>query len=143
MKKLVTIICATIFFGCSTQRATKETSFDSINRILSIEEYEYCYYIKGTNQETQNLVNIISYKKTYFDKYNLQTPFSSSQAGLKTIIKDNNYTFNLTEMRFNVSDMEQLGASVIIENDTIWKGKPTLENRFYKSKNSIGLTISQ
>ena len=130
-------------FSCSTQQVSKELSLNSVNKILSIEEYDYAYYIKAFNQDTKKQLNIISYKQVYFDKYKIQKPINNSQDGLKTISKNNSYNFNLTEMRFNVSNMEQLGAYVIIENDTIWKGKPTVENRFYESKNSLGLIIRQ
>lgn len=144
MNKLLVFIPIFLFFGCSTRQISKANSSNSLNEILSIEEHTYAYYIKAMNQNTQQQINIISYKDIYFDKYQEKRPFLPSETtGVKNIIKGSNNLFKLTEMRFNVNSMEQLGAYIIIENDTIWQGKSTVRNRFYKSENSVGLKISE
>ena len=85
--------------------------------ILEIEEYQYAFRFKALNKENDTIL-IISLKESYYDKYGYKKLILNNLQEIKLTEK---YDFHLTQKKPTVSTMEQLGAFIIIEKDTLWK----------------------
>lgn len=120
--------------GCIS---TKENiHYSTLNcRVIHIQEYQQAFGFKVLDNKKDTLL-VISFKNSYYDKNNYKKPKLKL---LKEIKIDQSYDFILSTKKPTVSTMEQLGAFIIIENDTICRGKSykTLLSTFI-SHNTIG-----
>lgn len=133
MKNLICIIFI-IFMGCvSTKNKISYNTFHY--KVVGIQEYQYAFAFKVLNDRKDTLL-VISLKDNYYDKYNHKKP-KLKLVGKITI--DKSYDFILSEKKPTVSTMEQLGAFIIIENDTVCKAKSYKElPLIFISHNTIG-----
>lgn len=115
MKKIGYLILF-VFAGCSSAIRTK-IDFNVLNcRIIGIKEYQNTFRFKALNKEKDTIL-IISLKESYYNKNNYKKPVLEN---LQEIQLDKEYSFYVTQKKPLVSTMEQLGAFMVIENDTLW-----------------------
>ncbi|MCF6298149.1 MAG: hypothetical protein L3J08_09250, partial [Flavobacteriaceae bacterium] len=108
-------------------------------KVTNIEEYEYAYRLKVLKDQSKDTIIIVSFKEKFYSKHNLKKPDSS---GHKKIEINNNYNFKLLLIKPQVSNMEQLGAFIIVEKDTLWKERSyKTMPKSYTAQNTIGLII--
>lgn len=137
MKRLV--LYTLILVGCSSITKTKmEYSVFSCH-IIDIIEYQYAF--RFTALKGKDTISIISLKENYYNKYSYKKNILNH---LEEIKINERYDFYLTQKKPIVSTMEQLGAVIIIENDTIWKSRTYKEFPLtYISHNTIGKFYSK
>ncbi len=127
-------------FGCLRKKENfqyitcKIENFQYITcKITRINENKNFFTFVGLNKITKDSIFIFSKKKTDTDKN-----FDNS----KQIYLDSQYVFKLNKIKIRVGHMEQLGAFMKIDNDTIWKGINAKQAPiYYYSLNTIGLNV--
>ncbi len=132
MKKL--IFFTFILASCSS--ITKKNTDYSILKcnIIEIDEYQYAFRFMALKEK--DTILIVSPKENYYDKYGYKKP---NLKHLKEIKVNKKYVFHLVEKKSTVSTMEQMGAFIVIENDTLWKSKNYKEVPIsFISYNTIG-----
>lgn len=108
-------------------------------RIIEIKEYQYAFRFKALKEN--DTILIISLKENYYTEYGYKKPILND---LEEIKINEKYDFYLTQKKPTVSTMEQLGAFIIIENDTLWKSKTYKEVPLsFISHNTIGKFYSK
>lgn len=128
MKKLI-VYLALIFVSCSTTKHVKKNCQSLNCYVIDIEEYQHFILLKTLRE--RDTIRIISFKKSY----NKKIIFNK----LEEIKLDKYYNFCLTQKKANVSTMEQLGAFIVVENDTIWTASTYKDiPLFFISHNTIG-----
>ena len=134
MKNLF-IIITIILFSCSSTNKP-QINYKYLNCIIvEIKEYQNTFRFKALNNN--DTILIVSLKDNY---YNKKIHIDS----LEEIRLDKNYNFYLTQIKPIVLNMEELGAFVKIEGDTLWKSS-TYKNipLTYLSHNTIGKFYSK
>lgn len=105
------------FIACSSvEKKQNGASFITCS-IIDIQEYEYVFTFKALNQK-KDTVFVLSLKENYYNKNNYTKP---KMEFLEQIKLNNKYLFNVIPKKPSVSSMEQLGAFIIIEKDTLYK----------------------
>jgi hypothetical protein len=105
------------FIACSSvEKKQNNKSFITCS-IIDIQEYEYAFKFKALNQK-KDTVFVLSLKENYYNKNNYTKPKMESAEEIKI---NNEYVFNVISKKPSVSSMEQLGAFIIIEKDTLYK----------------------
>ncbi len=137
MKRLV--FFTLILVGCSSTSKIK-TKYSVLNcRIIAIKEYQYAFRFMALKEK--DTILIISLKNNYYDKYGYKKPVLNH---LEKIRVNEKYDFYLTQKKQTVSTMEQLGVSIIIENDILWKAQTYKEVPLsFTSHNTIGQYYSK
>lgn len=132
---LICLIC-----GCGVQTKMKQSGNNIQSKVLSVKEYSYVYEIKGLDLNSNDTIFILSYKENYFDKHHSSTPINLEKANKIELNKD--YTFKSVRIKPQVSHMQQLGAYIIVENDTLYKSRDSFTiPPYYASFNSLGMLI--
>ena len=125
-----------IFIGCKSIN-NKTTSNEKELKVINIAEFEYVFELRTIEKETSDTLFVLSSKNNFYNKYNLNKPKSNST---EQLILNNTYRFEVLPIKPQVSTMQQLGAYIIVENDTLWKGANYKEApKFYSSQNTVGL----
>ncbi len=107
-----------ILLSCSSIPKIK-MDYSVLNcRIIEIKEYQYAFRLMALKEN--DTILIISLKENYYTKYGYKKPVLND---LEEIRINENYDFYLTQKMPNVSTMEQLGAFIIIEKDTLWESQ--------------------
>ena len=141
MKKLIYfILLATILSECNSSKYINNNTSKLSLIVQDISEYDYAYKITSINSENADTIVIISYKDKFFDKYDLEKP---KQSEIKSVIRKNKkYKFDLIKIKPQVSTMEQFGAFIIIEKDTVLKSiNAKSMPKIFVSQNTIGKLI--
>jgi hypothetical protein len=136
--KLLYGIVILLLIGCSSSNFTNKKPKLLISKIIDIKEYEYVFGLKGINQKNDTVL-ILSYKDRFREKYNQK---KIKYDKLQKIVKNGSYNFKVLNIKPQVSTMQQLGAFIIVENDTLcmqadYNKIPTI----YVAQNTIGLNI--
>ena len=130
---LVTLI------ACTVSKALIDESVDIRMNVIDIKEYEYVYRIKATEIKSQDTVLVMSFKSSFYIKNSLRKPNELSIAH-NEIFTDQQYDFKVLPVKPQVSKMEQLGAFVVVEKDTLWKERSYLRMpKLYTAQNTLGL----
>lgn len=117
MKKIGYLILF-VFTGCASIIKTK-MDFNVLNcHIIEIKEYGNTFRLKALNKE-KDTVLIISLKEVYYEN-SYKKPVLEN---LQEIQLDKEYNFYVTQKKPLVSTMEQLGAFIVVENDTLWSSR--------------------
>jgi len=143
MKKTSYIIYMVIgiLLGCSSSKDLVEQSKNIRLNVIDIKEYEYVYRIKATESKSQDTVLVMSLKSSFYTKNNLKNPNKLSVIESE-ILKGQQYNFKVLPVKPQVSKMEQLGAFVIVEKDTLWKEKSYKDMpKLYTAQNTLGLNL--
>lgn len=134
MKKLLLFsLLWIILANCNT--AQKNTGFSVFYcQVIDIKEYEHVVIFAGRTNGNDTLIIEslkIDYTKKGFQKKLLY--------GFEKIELNNQYAFYLRPQKVRVSTMEQLGAFIIVESDTLYESSTykTLP-LFFRSYNTIG-----
>ncbi len=128
-----------IMLSCGSSYYSPKEGVKVVCKVVNIEEYEFAYTIDAVTEETDTVL-IISLKEFFFEKYNLKKP--TNLDGAKRIIENESYNFIMSSIKPQVSSMEQLGAFIIIEKDTLLSAKTYKDiPKSYTSQNSIGLNV--
>jgi hypothetical protein len=105
--------------------------------ILGIKEYQYAFRLIALKEN--DTILIVSLKDEYYTKHGYQ---KSRLNNLEEIKVNKKYDFYLVKRKPVVSTMEQMGAFIIVENDTLWKSKTYKEiPASFTSYNTIGNLI--
>jgi hypothetical protein len=128
-----------LFFGCNSTYYLKKEFASKYIKVIDIEEYKYAYLLKGIEYQSKDTIIIVSFKEKFYSKHNLKKPDDS---GYKKVNINNYYSFKLLQIKPQVSNMEQLGAFIIVEKDTLWKGQSyKTMPKSHTAQNTIGLII--
>ena len=103
-------------------------------KVIEIRDSEKYSYFKVTDIKNpiKDTIHIVSFK-------NSLEKITNDKIHLKNI-----YTFRMIRIKPRVSTMEQLGAFIIVDNDTLQKASEISKiSIFYKSLNTNGLEINQ
>ena len=107
-----------IFTSCSTEKLVqKNTTCDCL--ILNLKEYDYVFKIEALNQRKDTIV-ALSYKDNYYTKNNYRQPDLEVLEEIKAF---HHYRFKMVPKKPTVSTMEQLGAFIIVEKDTLLQAR--------------------
>lgn len=99
-------------------------------KIIKSREYKTFYSFKAIKEK--DTIYIISYKD-YYGGHKTQNN------NIREIKINEEYNFYLTPEIIRTSKMEQLGAFIIIDEDTLWKASNYKEiPKFYIANNTIG-----
>lgn len=129
-----------MFFGCNSSKNLQNENTVNL-KVVGIKEYEYAYGLKTIGNDKDTLL-VISFKDEFYNKYSLKKP--DIQGSVQEIKINNLYDFKLSLIKPQVSNMEQLGAFIIIENDTLCKGRNYKEiPKTYSAQNTINLLLSE
>ena len=125
--------------SCSSTNKIKMERTISNYHVVEMKEYHYAFMFKVLDKENDTIL-IISLKENYYDKYGYKKPTFNHFQEIKM---NETYDFYLTRRNPNVSTMEQLGAFIIVENDTLWRS-PTYRDipPTFMSHNTIGKLYS-
>lgn len=127
-----------LFIGCAIKNNPKENSFTQSCNIVEIKEFDYSFRFKAIKKSGDTIL-IISLKDKFYTKYKIITPIGNE---LQKIERNKEYNFKSVQIKPRVSTMEQLGAFIIIEKDTLWKAQSYKDiPPSYKSVNTIGSFI--
>lgn len=140
MKNLILYLGLLLFFvGCSSLRNKGDNIFLQC-LVIDIQEYEYAFKFKALNPKNDTIL-ILSLKENYYNKNN----YKKSKLGTSEEIKPNQkYIFSVVPKKPTVSNMQQLGAFLIIEKDTIYKASNYKEIPLtFVATNSIGKYYSK
>lgn len=121
--------------GCGTiNKSQNKITADNLKcNIVDIEEFERSYRFTGID-DLGNKVIIVSLK-------NHQHTIPMHEV-VDTVSLNKSYNFKVTLIKPRVSTMEQLGAYIIIENDTLCKASTYNDlPPAYTSHNTIGLLL--
>lgn len=106
------------FLGCKTIPQGKVNEY--FLKVVKITDYEFCFSFTALNEVTRDSVHILSFKDNYYAKYDLPKPLILPDTSI-LIQANKSYDFKLIRTNVRVLTMEQLGAFIIIENDTIFQ----------------------
>ena len=136
--KTLNYLVLLIFIGCIkiNNKEPENITHQNIS-IIEIKEFDYSYRLKGINK-LRDTILIISFKDKFYNKYRINKPTGSEEK----IQCKKEYYFKLVQIKLQASTMEQLGAFIIIEKDTLWKAN-SYKNipPSYKSLNTNGSFI--
>lgn len=133
----IVILC--LFLGCGSTSSLKKETINSNLKVVDIEEYQYAYRFRVLEDKSKDTILIVSFKDNFYNKNNLKKPKGEDS---KQIVTDNNYNFKLLLIKSQVSTMQQLGAFIIVEKDTLWKERSyKTMPKSYTAQNTIGLSI--
>ena len=136
--KTLNYLVLLIFIGCIkiNNKEPENITHQNIS-IIEIKEFDYSYRLKGINK-LRDTILIISFKDKFYNKYRINKPTGSKEK----IQCKKEYYFKLVQIKLQASTMEQLGAFIIIEKDTLWKAN-SYKNipPSYKSLNTNGSFI--
>lgn len=134
MKKLSYLIIL-VFIGCSSAKIMT-IDYTVLNcHVIDIKEYQYCFIFRAFSKGCDTIL-IISLKEDYHNKYLYKKPVLNCSQEIKLNQK---YDFYLVQKRVHVDVMEQLGAFMIIGNDTLWKSSTFKDiPLFMSSFNTLG-----
>lgn len=135
---LVFLFC----YGCASTNKSKENGVEVIEcNIFEITEFDYAYRLTATDS-MGNTILVVSLKDNFYDKYEIKKP--DIDKGAKTITVNENYVFKSTRIKPRVSTMEQLGAFIVIETDTLWKASTYKDIPLsYRVYNTVGLLYGE
>lgn len=131
-----------VCIGCKTadNKNNEKANSEMELKVIKINEFEYVYQLKTVQIKSNDTLFVLSSKNNFYDKYNLKTPKSNILEQIITI--NNTYRFKVLRIKPQVSTMAQLGAYIIVEGDTLWKGSNYKEApKYYSSQNTVGLTL--
>ena len=131
------IILLLIFTACNSLRSAHYLNDEEIEmtvKVIEIRDSEkYSYFkVTDTKNSIKDTIHIVSFKNSI-------EKITNDKIHLKNI-----YTFRMKRIKPRVSTMEQLGAFIIVDNDTLQKASAISKiSIFYKSLNTNGLEINQ
>lgn len=131
-----------ICLACSSTKELKLQELYSENRIISIREHNYSYYIETIDLVSKDTINIISLKDNYMKQNKIETHSIKGEES-RTIILNDTIKFILTKALFRPIAYGNNGYCIIVESDTLWKGEEIIDNRYFGSQNSVGLFINE
>lgn len=136
MKQLLLYINISLLSACvaMNHHQSKELNNTGKFRVIEIKEFSHSYRLVGIDS-LDNKVLLISSKKNH-----------QKIAGkiVDTISINKSYYFQLTRIKPTVSTMEELGAFIVIESDTLWRASSYKEiPPTYSIHNSVGLLSTQ
>lgn len=140
-KLKVIIIIALICYSCSTTKNNSSLYFETV--ILNIKDYKSSYYLQALNKRNSDTICIVSLKENIYHMYNKRKSFKSDKL-IKEIKIGDTIFFELESVILKTGGtMQELGVYLMVENDTLWSGPKYISNKFYHSKNSIGLNVKE
>lgn len=131
MKYLIVLLCLS---GCSTTNTPQnKVGVDNLTcNVVEIKEFEHSFRFMAINNQGDTVI-VASLK---------ERDLKSDSKIIDTILLNKSYDFNVTQIRPRVLTMEQLGAFIIIKNDTLCKAATYKSLPLaYTAHNVIGLTL--
>lgn len=110
-------------------------------KVIDISEYGNVYGIKTINENTNKENYIVSYKESYYTENGLSLPVLKNTL---EIVKGQSYTFQLTPLKPRVGQSQNIGAYIIVHNDTLLSAENyTKLPLAFVSQNSIDLLVQE
>lgn len=137
--KSIYLLLVLFLLSCGTTSKVKSES--QTHKVLEIFEYDNLYGLKTINENTNKENFIVSLKESYFKERNLSIPILKKTLDIK---KGRSYDFDLQSIKPRVGQSQNLGAYIIVENDTLLREENYKDLPLsYTSKNTIGLSIGE